>query len=271
MSRKFQGTVIEEECTEKVPEEPTDVTMHHPEESAVRGRTSEIRRVSRISRQSAIYSSTPRSILRSPLSPRSQLSPRSPRSPRSRYETSPTPHIILEEPPPSLLVVNPPPLPNGTIIPNSPSSQKPPSIQGSLNNALTVPPPIESSPRSTLATTTVGSAQGLGITPSSQNKEEDQSPRGSLWISSNLSLRNPPIASSIIVDGGSGVKNPSDTKQEEQQVMEEERDYFMAFKPRPWLNPFFVAVIACSLLTIGVIFMIIYNITMAALGNDMLS
>lgn len=50
-----------------------------------------------------------------------------------------------------------------------------------------------------------------------------------------------------------------------------ENERFVAFLPKRWLNPFYLAIISCAALSVSVAFMIVYDITMLGLGNDVLS
>lgn len=43
---------------------------------------------------------------------------------------------------------------------------------------------------------------------------------------------------------------------------------FVAFHPKPWLNPFYLAIMSCSILTISILFMIVFDLTMLGLGTD---
>lgn len=262
-SRKYKASVVEE-ITEKNPQEPDDVSMYFPEEnkSISLRRTSNLYQ-SRLSRmeQSGITKSYPGS----PLS--FGRSPRSPRSPRS---DNPPPAIVLRQ----------------DTQANIETLQVPAASPQGSPNILRVPdsPRPRTSNESRPTTTTLASAQGLGITPKveespSSPPQADISPRivkspqsnriASNLICSNLSLRNnSAVAPSGIIVTDSDIKNEQAIIQEEHV---EEQPHFMAFKPRPWLNPFYVAVVSSILLSVSVVFMIIYDLTMLGLGRDVLS
>ncbi|KAI8329461.1 hypothetical protein BC941DRAFT_506723 [Chlamydoabsidia padenii] len=55
---------------------------------------------------------------------------------------------------------------------------------------------------------------------------------------------------------------------EEHDQEAESRGKFIAFKRRPWLNPFYLAVFSSGAMGIAIVFMIIYDITLLGMGND---
>lgn len=53
--------------------------------------------------------------------------------------------------------------------------------------------------------------------------------------------------------------------------IEHEKYRFIAFHSRPGFNPFYLAIVACAALSVSISFMIVYDVTMLALGDDVLS
>ncbi|KAI8143731.1 hypothetical protein BJV82DRAFT_609229 [Fennellomyces sp. T-0311] len=231
-SRKYQASVVNEE-KEKVPEQPTDVTMHYPEEN----RSISIRRSGRTSRLSRIEAASPRS----PYNFRSPIAPKSP--------LGATPVIVLEDSvgPTSRIQVQ-----NASSVPGSP-------------NILKVPP--ENSPRP--STTTIGSPEGLGIS-TSRDHEETKQPERTSWISSHVSLKN---KNNIHVPTSPVIQSSREDEKKDLSIViedeqEAETEHFLAFKPRRWLNPFYIAVVSSGLLGLSVVFMIIYDLAQLGMGND---
>ncbi|KAG1144946.1 hypothetical protein G6F37_007424 [Rhizopus arrhizus] len=54
----------------------------------------------------------------------------------------------------------------------------------------------------------------------------------------------------------------------EKQEGEVNMDRFIAFKHRKWFNPFYLALLACSALSVAIVFMIIYDLVLLGMGND---
>ncbi|KAF7726855.1 hypothetical protein EC973_008362 [Apophysomyces ossiformis] len=92
------------------------------------------------------------------------------------------------------------------------------------------------------------------------------SSRSSGIISSFLAPRSPSVVPSFTSAGLEEAKMGSFL-----EVEEENFEPFAAFERRRWLNPFVLAIVSSILITIAVIFMIIYNVVMLALGTDLLS
>ncbi|KAG2208121.1 hypothetical protein INT47_010483 [Mucor saturninus] len=78
-------------------------------------------------------------------------------------------------------------------------------------------------------------------------------------LASAISFKNSLVAPEI----DKSVLSEADTKHENER--------FIAFLPKRWLNPFYLAIGACAALSISVSFMIVYDLTMLGLGNDVLS
>lgn len=57
---------------------------------------------------------------------------------------------------------------------------------------------------------------------------------------------------------------PAMTREE----MEHEQNRFIAFKRTSWFNPFYLAIVACTALSLSIVFMIIYDLTMLGLGTN---
>lgn len=62
--------------------------------------------------------------------------------------------------------------------------------------------------------------------------------------------------------------NNDEDKKQELQEESAKLDRFIAFEPKPWFNPFYLAIVACGALSISILFMIIYDLTMLGLGTD---
>ncbi|CAO3651330.1 unnamed protein product [Cunninghamella blakesleeana] len=56
--------------------------------------------------------------------------------------------------------------------------------------------------------------------------------------------------------------------QAELDAYDEARGKFIAFKRRPWFNPFYLAVFSSGVLALAIVFMIIYSIVYLSMGND---
>ncbi|KAG0164857.1 hypothetical protein DFQ28_009622 [Apophysomyces sp. BC1034] len=93
------------------------------------------------------------------------------------------------------------------------------------------------------------------------------STRSSGIISNILVPRSPSVAPSLTSAVFEDIKVASLFEQEEA----DSRSIFEAFTKRRWLNPFVLAIVSSILVTLAVIFMIIYNVVMLALGTDLLS
>ncbi|KAI9496786.1 hypothetical protein BDB00DRAFT_952354 [Zychaea mexicana] len=270
-------------------EKQNEVEMHYPDEN----RSVSIRRLGRTSHLSRLEVGGSPS-LKSPRSPKSPRTFRSPLSPRSPKSPGATPVIMFDETgvsPASRLQVHEQ-QPTSNSAPGSP-------------NILKVPPP-ESSPRA--STTSAGSGLGITPSTTanelSSNTEEEgishndingngatttnKKPERTSWISSNFSFRNnthhgavAPTSPAIRLNNKSDAclddddddctdkKNISMTVHDQQPVQDDNAPvHFLAFKPRSWLNPFYVAIVSSGLLGVAIVFMIIYNLTMLGLGNN---
>ncbi|KAI9254619.1 hypothetical protein BDA99DRAFT_552625 [Phascolomyces articulosus] len=104
------------------------------------------------------------------------------------------------------------------------------------------------------------SGNGNAIAPVSANSNVISSPIIQLENNSNNNSNN----NVVLYDDDDIKENASKVTVEE----DNEVNHFMAFKPRPWLNPFYVAVVSSGLLGVAVIFMVIYDLTMLGLGNN---
>lgn len=49
-----------------------------------------------------------------------------------------------------------------------------------------------------------------------------------------------------------------------------QQNRFIAFKPKSWFNPFYLAIVSCAALGLSITFMIIFDLTMLGLGHDVL-
>lgn len=68
--------------------------------------------------------------------------------------------------------------------------------------------------------------------------------------------------------------NDEDLDDDKKQELQEEHvdlDRFIAFEPKKWFNPFYLAIISCAALSISILFMIIYDLTLLGLGTDVFS
>ncbi|GAN11168.1 conserved hypothetical protein [Mucor ambiguus] len=116
---------------------------------------------------------------------------------------------------------------------------------------LTVPM-NPSSPRSPEIT-----AAGAPITPQSPIRPVHS--HHSSMLASVFSFRSSAIAPNDDLD---------EDKKQEVQEEHVELDRFIAFESKKWLNPFYLAIIACAALSISILFMIIYDLTLLGLGTD---
>ncbi|OBZ82474.1 hypothetical protein A0J61_09477 [Choanephora cucurbitarum] len=61
-----------------------------------------------------------------------------------------------------------------------------------------------------------------------------------------------------------------ETKSDEYEMTPEERQHelqrFVAFKPKRWLNPFYLAIVSCAILSLSLLFMIIYSLALLGMG-----
>ncbi|CAO0790219.1 unnamed protein product [Mucor circinelloides] len=109
-----------------------------------------------------------------------------------------------------------------------------------------------SSPRSPEITV----ASAAATTPQSPIRPTNS--HHSSMLASVLSFRSSAIA-------------PGDLDEDKKQELQEEHvelDRFIAFKPKRWLNPFYLAIVSCAALSISILFMIIYDLTLLGLGTD---
>ncbi|CDH54422.1 aaap amino acid permease [Lichtheimia corymbifera JMRC:FSU:9682] len=277
-SRKYLASVVTPPEEKAGPPEPTDVVMYHPEENrSVSIRRSEIAyRTSRISRmEQSVLSKSPRFSG----TPRSPLSPRSPRHHHGDF--SPAPPIVFsdEQPPPSSLLQ----VPSAISPQNSPRMAGDNKQHGSPIMGITDSPnlnvpgsPITSPKMNTanvspnnkaLKTLATSPAQGLGITPSPTNNKEDEH-KTSSWILSGLSLRNNSNINHNNNNLSSVIEEESKVQEDDQMDDLLEGPGFHAFKPRRWLNPFYIAVVCSVCMGGSIIFMIIYDLTLLGMGTD---
>lgn len=82
----------------------------------------------------------------------------------------------------------------------------------------------------------------------------------SSMLASALSFKSPIVAP----DTQSMEVENSLTKEE----LEHERNRFIAFKPKSWFNPFYLAILSCAALSISILFMIVFDLTLLGLGKD---
>lgn len=81
--------------------------------------------------------------------------------------------------------------------------------------------------------------------------------RRSSMLTSALSFR-----SSVVAPEGTAVIHV------EKKEDGENDDRFIAFKTTRWFNPFYLAIVVCTALTIAIVFMIIYDLVMLGRGDD---
>ncbi|CEI88653.1 hypothetical protein RMCBS344292_03034 [Rhizopus microsporus] len=81
--------------------------------------------------------------------------------------------------------------------------------------------------------------------------------RRSSMLTSALSFR-----SSVVAPEGAAVIHV------EKKEDGENDDRFIAFKTTRWFNPFYLAIVVCTALTIAIVFMIIYDLVMLGRGDD---
>lgn len=112
-----------------------------------------------------------------------------------------------------------------------------------------------SSPRS--PEITAATAAASPITPQSPIRPVHS--HHSSMLASVFSFRSSAIAPNDDLD---------EDKKQELQEEHVELDRFIAFEPKKWLNPFYLAIIACAALSISILFMIIYDLTLLGLGTD---
>ena len=270
--------------------------MHYPEEN----RSVSIRRSDRASRISRIEMASPRSprSFRLPLSPRSYKS-----APVTAHQVN-TPVIVLDEtvaPGSRLQVTQPQGLGSPNVLKVPPTSAAT-SAADQTSNTTASPRPstatvgsglgITPSPTST-AEPNKNNEENQHDNEVTENLPNNKAERLTSWISSNLSIRNNNNNNTVVPTGGTlspnivsspiirldnninndhGVIYDDDATKEKMSVINEEEqvevEHFMAFKSRPWWNPFYVAIVSCGLLVAAVVFMVIYDLTMLGLGNN---
>jgi hypothetical protein len=155
---------------------------------------------------------------------------------------------------------------NGLGISVLPSEKKSP-LYIQQTNGLLVPPPLSNhlSVSSSSSRLAVSDTRSLEIAPVSPSKSI-HSHRSSI-LSSAFSFRS----SSMVV--------PEEEELDEKMIQEDaleipdaeetrahEQNRFIAFHAKPWLNPFYLAIASCSVLTLSIFFMIIFDLTMLGLG-----
>ncbi|KAI8886878.1 hypothetical protein K501DRAFT_330994 [Backusella circina FSU 941] len=107
----------------------------------------------------------------------------------------------------------------------------------------------------------------LAQSPDFNKRDNKQSPE-------MKQVRSPIMASIISFQSSVAPAEPQqqkdvDTKIEmHENVNDSSLHRFIAFKTRKYLNPFHLAILSCGALTLAIVFMIIYDLTMLGLGND---
>lgn len=178
------------------------------------------------------------------------------RSPRLNVPSSPRMHSK------TLAPSSPRSGPFGGLGISDPSSD----VHEEEKNTLTIP----GSPRATSANTKIGSPsfpRSPDITAADAIKPS-RSFHSSV-LNSAFSFRSSavaPIAEESPSDDIKDVECQSFSMTPEEIAHEQNR--FIAFEPKPWFNPFYLAIAACAVLSISILFMIIFDLTMLGLGDD---
>lgn len=147
----------------------------------------------------------------------------------------------------------------GLGISNSPSN--------TVSEKLTPKSTAKETPNTSIGESNLNDSKYLGHSPDINKRDNKQSPE-------MKQVRSPIMASIIsfqssVAPAESQQQKDIDTKVEMHENVEDSNPLrFIAFKTRKWLNPFYLALISCGALTISIIFMIIYDLTMLGLGND---
>ncbi|CAO3638763.1 unnamed protein product [Mucor hiemalis] len=82
----------------------------------------------------------------------------------------------------------------------------------------------------------------------------------SSMLASALSFKSP-----IVAPDTQSLENENTLSKEE---LEHEKNRFIAFQPKSWFNPFYLAIVSCGALGISILFMIIFDLTLLGLGKD---
>ncbi|KAI9254882.1 transmembrane amino acid transporter protein-domain-containing protein [Sporodiniella umbellata] len=165
----------------------------------------------------------------------------------------PVPTIVYtegeEEPKPPVYTAEPKKPANslGISLPNSPSL----AVPRSPTNSLGISSPSLLVPRSPELNSTLTVPRSPEISPA------NRSPSIRSRQASGFSFK----PSGLIVP----VMEEEDIKQTTEPPLIER---FLAFKPRSWFNPFYLALVCCTAFTLAITFMIIYDLVYLSKGND---
>lgn len=163
------------------------------------------------------------------------------------------------------------------IVPSPvPSSQT--AISKKSTNGLGI-----SNPENTLSTPQISSAPGSPRSFMSK-KEVGQSPKmGKLFkpmptspeiteapsYSPNKSFHTSMLASALSFKSSVVVPEIETSHMTEEEVYHE-NNRFIAFHSRRGFNPFYLAIVSCAALSVSIAFMIVFDVTMLALGDNVL-
>lgn len=172
----------------------------------------------------------------------------------------------------------------GSVIVYSPNMDVPTIVYSDL---AAQDPPNENPPmytpngglkpqrHSTNSSTTAHSPNGLGISQPGELKPEQnlmvpRSPEISQVAPRSPSIRSyhsPRLTASIKSSAIAPVLEEKEGFEEEMQQQEEE-ERFIAFQKRPWFNPFYLALVCCTAMSLAIVFMIIYDLVYLGMGED---
>jgi hypothetical protein len=144
-------------------------------------------------------------------------------------------------------------------------SDKPPLY--TQTNKLLVPPPVSNnnvSPDLPLSTNlSVPDIQSLEITTLAHPGSPTRPVRAS-FLGSALSFKS----SSMVIPEEDEKSQETLPPPMSSEALAHQQTRFIAFHPKPWLNPFYLAIFSCSVLSISILFMIVFDLTMLGLGTD---
>ncbi|CEP14002.1 hypothetical protein [Parasitella parasitica] len=153
------------------------------------------------------------------------------------------------------------PLTNGLGISHPPSDT---STKLVLLPSLPSSPKEKSSSRISAPTTPFMRKLAIPMSPASPHSPEiSVAPTPQSPIRPIYSHHSSMLASVFSFKSSAVAPNADETQKKPVQL-----DRFIAFEPKSWFNPFYLAIVACAVLTLSILFMIIYDLTMLGLGID---
>jgi hypothetical protein len=137
-------------------------------------------------------------------------------------------------------------------------------------NTLAIPTTTShpGSPRATSANTKIGSPS-FPKSPEISHAEVVKPSRSfhSSVVTSAFSFRSSAVAP-IEEESESGKDVEIQSLPITPEELAHEQNRFIAFHAKSWFNPFYLAIVSCTALSVSIVFMIIYDLTMLGLGND---